>query len=91
MVMTCIIYNAPFVLKKDVYAYEKSLASPKCHMYVHLKKSKAKTQKRLITKDAVIYVCHTESSSAVFKCKEPPGNHNHVPVMSVSVKECLRV
>lgn len=33
--MTCIIYSAPFVLKKDVYAYEKSLASPKCRMYVH--------------------------------------------------------
>lgn len=35
MVMNCIIYSAPFVLKKDVYAYEKSLASPKCHTYVH--------------------------------------------------------
>lgn len=27
--MKRIIYSAPFVLKKDVYAYEKSLTSPK--------------------------------------------------------------
>ena len=38
----CIIYSAPFVLKKDVYAYEKSLASPKCRLYAHLQKSKLK-------------------------------------------------
>lgn len=68
--MTCIIYSAPFVLKKDVYAYEKSLASPKCHMYVHSKKAKQKQKKRRISKDAVIYGRHTESSAMV-KCREP--------------------
>ena len=61
----CIIYSAPFVLKKDVYAYEKSLASPKCRLYAHLQKSKLKKLK-IITKDAVIYVRHTESSCAIF-------------------------
>lgn len=46
--MKCIIYSAPFVLKKDVYAYEKSSASPKCHTRALERKkkkiSKAKTQ-----------------------------------------------
>ena len=61
----CIIYSAPFVLKKDVYACEKSFASPKCRLYARLQKSKLK--KLIITKDAVIYVRHTESSCAIFR------------------------
>lgn len=82
--MKCIIYSAPFVLKKDVYAYEKTLASPKCHTRaLKKKKEQSKNTKREITKDAVIYVCHSESSSAVFKCREPSGNRNRVPVTLV--------
>lgn len=50
MVLKCIIYSAPFVLKKDVYAYEKSLASPKVPYICALKKSKAKTQKDKLLK-----------------------------------------
>lgn len=45
MVMKCIIYSAPFVLKKDVYAYEKSLASPKVPYMCALKKAKQKHKK----------------------------------------------
>lgn len=40
MVMKRIIYSAPFVLKKDVYAYEKSLTSPKVPKHEHEKKGK---------------------------------------------------
>lgn len=49
MVMKCIIYSAPFVLKKDVYASEKSLSSPKVPFICAQKKGK-KTQKDKLLK-----------------------------------------
>lgn len=44
--MKCIIYSAPFVLKKDLYAYEKSLASHNSaiRMCTQKKQSKKKVE-----------------------------------------------
>lgn len=52
------------------------------------KKSK---NKQWIAKDAVISVCHTESSCAVLRCRELSGSHNHIPVTSACASVCVRL
>lgn len=82
--MKCIIYSAPFVLKKDVYAYEKSLASPKVPYICALKK--AKTQKDKLLKmlwSMYVILNHCVLCSGV-------ENHQAVTITSQSCL-CVRV
>lgn len=87
--MKCIIYSAPFVLKKDVYAYEKSLASPKVPYICALKK--AKTQKDKLLKmlwSMYVILKHCVPCSDVENRQAVTITSQSCPC--VSVRECLR-
>ena len=88
--MKCIIYSAPFVLKKDVYAYEKSLASPKVPYICALKKAKQKHKKDKLLKmlwSMYVILNHCVPCSGV---ENHRAVHNHIPVPCRCVNECLR-